>query len=68
MAQRKKPAIEREDWTGRRVSYTPGHPGAAPEHGTVTKVGTGKLPSAFVKFDNSEHPKLCYLKDLERID
>jgi len=64
--RQKREVKDDEGWTGARVSYS-SFIGAQPEHGTVMRMGSGKLPCAFVEFDGSTTPKLCYTKDLERL-
>jgi hypothetical protein len=64
----KEPKDNAPDWTGIRVRYCARHVGAVPEFGSVARMGTGKEPCAFVRFDSDPQgaAKLCYLRDLEK--
>lgn len=62
---RKPRTPEGPDITGKTVIYR-SRPDGPAERGIVKRMGTGKLPCAFVIFDSDPHtPKLCYIKDLE---
>jgi hypothetical protein len=63
----KLPPPDGADWVGRRVSFRP-RPEANPSFGIVTRMCRAKTLAMFVALDGEQQPRMCYAKDLERID